>query len=329
MKHLFLLSSLLLSTSVFAGPGDTLGVSLGSTPIFAPNNEVSIVPYAGGYAYGVNFDPTNNFIGIAQGYINEDPNEFIGVLSFIPKKQKGASNTPNTKLTFRLYNMTPTGASQIVPPSTLNPVEGPSGQALATKEYFYDEIDTNLLAYNVVMFDTPVLAPGNIAVAVDLSNVKAAGDIVGFMSDNVGNAFGINYAFHQANAGGTIGWYTSNSVFQGALDNNIAIFPMVKPAEQPSGFSQANFMGVKTNVYPNPSNDILFLDLEMTKSDKVTIRLMDISGKVIRDLSNLNQGSGKNTHAIDVSGLSSGAYILLVEGSNGERIARQVVLGEN
>jgi len=329
MKNLFLLSGLLFSASIFAGPGDTLGVSAESTPIFAPNNELTIVPYAGGYAYGVNFDATNNFIGIAQGYINEDPNEFIGILSFIAKKQKGTSNTPNTKLTFRLYNMTLTGASQIVPPSTLNPVEGPSGVALATKDYFYDEIDTNLLAYNVVMFDAAVLAPGNIAVAVDLTNVKAAGDIVGFMSDNVGNAFGINYAFHQANVGGSIAWYTSNSVFQGALNNNIALFPMVKPADAPNGISQANFMGVKTNVYPNPSNDILFLDLEMQKSDKVTIRLMDISGKVITELLNLNQGSGKNTHAINVSGLSNGNYILLVEGSNGERLARQVVLGVN
>jgi hypothetical protein len=56
---------------------------------------------------------------------------------------------------------------------------------------------------------------------------------------------------------------------------------------------------------------------------------MDISGKVITELLNLNQGSGKNTHAINVSGLSNGNYILLVEGSNGERLARQVVLGVN
>jgi len=329
MKNLFLLSGLLFSASIFAGPGDTLGVSAESTPIFAPNNQLTIPAYMGGYVYGVNFNTDWNFRGIAQGYINEDPNEFIGVLSFIPKKAKGASNTPNTKITFKLYNMTLTGGTKVTLPFALNSVEGPEGQALAEKEYFFDEIDTTFLAYNVVMFDSAVVANGNIAVAVDLANVKAAGDIIGFFGDNAGDAFGIDFAFVQGVYNGDNKWFTSNSMFPGFLNNNIALFPMVKPADAPNGISQANFMGVKTNVYPNPSNDILFLDLEMQKSDKVTIRLMDISGKVITELLNLNQGSGKNTHAINVSGLSNGNYILLVEGSNGERLARQVVLGVN
>jgi hypothetical protein len=327
MKQIFLLLSISISSIAFAGPGDTLGVSFGSTPIFAPNNEVSIVPYANGYAYGVNFDATNNFIGIAQGYINDEPNEFIGILSFIPKKSKGASNTPNTKLTFRFYNMTATGANQIVPPSTINPVEGPNGAALATKDYYFDEIDTNLFAYNAIMFDSAVLALGNVAVAVDLINVKSAGDIVGFMSDNVGNAFGIDYAFHQVNVGGDVAWYTSNSVFQGVLNNNIALFPVIKPAEVPSGISSASFMGVRTTVYPNPSNEILFVELEMQKSNQVSIKLLDMSGKQIKELTGLSQQPGKNTHALNVAGLSNGNYLLLIEGSAGERLARQVIVG--
>lgn len=327
MKQFFLLLSLSLTTIAFAGPGDTLGVSFGSTPTFAPNNEVSIVPYANGYVYGVNFDATNNFIGIAQGYINDEPNEFVGILSFIPRKSKGASNTPNTKLIFRFYNMTATGAYQIVPPSTLNPVEGPNGAALATKDYYYDEIDTNLFAYNVVMFDSAVLAQGNVAVAVDLINVKSAGDIIGFMSDNVGNAFGIDYAFHQVNVGGEVAWYTTNSVFQGALNNNIALFPVIKPAETPSGISSASFMGVNTRVFPNPSNELLFVELEMEKSKQVSIQLLDMNGKQMRTLSGLSQKPGKNTHTLDVSELAQGTYILLIEGSEGERLARQVIVG--
>ena len=327
MKQIFLLFSLSIASFAFAGPGDTLGVSSGSTPMFAPTNQVSIIPYANGYVYGVNFDATNNFIGIAQGYINDEPSQFVGILSFIPKKAKGVNNIPNTKLTFRLYNMTATGANEIVPPSTINAVEGPNGAALATKEYFFDEIDTNFLAYNVVMFDSAVLAQGNIAVAVDLVNVKTAGDIVGFMSDNVGNAFGINYAFHQANIAGSVAWYTSNSIFQGALNNNIALFPIVKPENDPSGISSANFMGVKTKIYPNPSIELLYVELEMQKSSQVSIQLLDIRGKQIKLLTGLSQQPGKNTHALDVSGLARGSYLLLIEGSEGERIARQVVLG--
>lgn len=328
MKPLLLAVILFSSSFSMAAPGDTLGVSFGTTPSFAPNNQVSIIPYQNGYCYGVNFDNTNNFIGIAQGYINEDPAMVSGVVSFIARKEKGANNVPNTKITFNLYAMTATGASQIVvSPPAINPVEGPGGQILASKDLFFDEIDTNLLTYNVVVFDAPVSVTGNIAVAVDFAEMKAAGDVIGFLSDNVGNANGINYAYHRALIGSVPAWYTSNSVFQGALDNNIAIFPVLA-TDEPSGLKEnTTYRGITTNVYPNPASDLLTVDFSGMASGAATLSMLNAQGKVVKVIQQGFAEGQKQQIQIGVSDVPAGSYILMIEDASGKRFARQVLIG--
>lgn len=331
MKKILLICALFLSGITYAQL-DTLGVSPGTTPQFANGNQVLILPYpiVGGYIYGINGDP-NNYSAIAQGYQIDEPGNVIGALMFIAIKVKGPNNTPNTKLIVNLYEMNPTGALEVTNamPFATEPVEGPGNTILASADLFFEEIDTASLAYSYVQFAEPISVENNIAIGIDLSNLKAAGDTVCFLADNIGEANGLDYAFHRANLGGSEdSWLTSNSLFQGALDNNIAIFPVIDTTEpeDTTNIAEVKAFGITSRVYPNPSNQFINVELKMEKSNSAILRLLDIQGKGVQVEQKVIVAQTTTTHQIDVSNLVAGQYLLLIEGNNGERIVRQVAV---
>ena len=63
------------------------------------------------------------------------------------------------------------------------------------------------------------------------------------------------------------------------------------------------------NVYPNPVNNTLFVNVNTTVN-KLTIR--DLSGKAVYNVVNQNTEKG-----LDVSFLNTGAYFISVETANG------------
>jgi hypothetical protein len=332
MKHLalatFTLLGILCGTNAQAAPGDTLGISFGTTPQFSPNNQVTLVEYAGGYAYGVNFDNNNNFVGIGQGYPNDTPSDVAGVLCFIRRKQKGVNNVPNTKITFKLHNMVSDGASNIIPsPSSLEPTNGPDAAVLASKSMFFEEIDTAASTFNYIAFDSAVGVTGNMVVTVDLAEMRTAGDIIGFLSDVNGAAMGINFAFHQANIGGEIMWFTSATVFPGFLDNTIAIFPVIA-ADAPNAVLETSksFQGVRALAMPNPANENLTIQLELSETANYSLELMNAQGKIVRELNLGGRTDGKYSIDIPVSDLASGQYFYSITSDKGVRFCRTVML---
>ncbi len=62
-------------------------------------------------------------------------------------------------------------------------------------------------------------------------------------------------------------------------------------------------------AYPNPCDQYLNIAFELEKSEKVTIRLYDLSGKNLEFLCNQNFPAGNNTFKADVSDLSPGTYL--------------------
>jgi hypothetical protein len=326
MKNIFTtLFSLLLAVS-FAQNGDTLGVSPGTFPQFAPNNQATLLPYilAGGYIYGTNGDP-NNFNAIAQGYELLAPAEVEGVLSFIAVKRKGPANQPST-LTFELYNMTATGAFNVTSPNPFEtePAEGPSGNVLGSSQIFYEEIDTTTLTYTWAEFSNPIFVQGNFAVAANLASLRSAGDTIAFLSDGIGDANGRNYAYHRVNNGVTNVWYTSNSIFGGALDNNIAIFPVLSAT---AGITSLN--GLNLSVYPNPASDFLRLSLSSKHSENYTMKLIDAQGRETGIKTSVVSSDSESILEMDIRNLTSGHYFLTLEGSSGNRLARKILVQRN
>ena len=86
-----------------------------------------------------------------------------------------------------------------------------------------------------------------------------------------------------------------------------------------------NYSGIEDmNVYPNPVSDNLFLDFTMPESGKITLKLMDMTGKIVL-VDVFDAELGQNKHFVNVSGLRAGMYLLQMETKTGKVIQKVLV----
>jgi hypothetical protein len=85
-------------------------------------------------------------------------------------------------------------------------------------------------------------------------------------------------------------------------------------AERSTGISPD--AGGALSVYPNPATSFLYIDFNDRLMQRVSI--VDITGRVVLDrrIENLHRLS------VDVSDLSEGLYIVVVEGENARAVSR-------
>jgi len=70
------------------------------------------------------------------------------------------------------------------------------------------------------------------------------------------------------------------------------------------------------SAYPNPTTDILNLQVDYTTDAKVTMNIYTPMGQLVRNLGNLDLSNGKQTAQIHVSDLANGNYILELRNKN-------------
>jgi hypothetical protein len=61
--------------------------------------------------------------------------------------------------------------------------------------------------------------------------------------------------------------------------------------------------------YPNPFNPVTNIKFSLQKSDFVSLKIYDVTGKVVADLINNKLNAGEYVYDFNASGLSSGVYI--------------------
>ena len=68
-------------------------------------------------------------------------------------------------------------------------------------------------------------------------------------------------------------------------------------------------------VYPNPFNDLLNIDLYLTRNDKLKVSLFDVTGKLTLQYENASASKGFFPLVFDVPNhaISAGIYILKIE----------------
>jgi hypothetical protein len=76
------------------------------------------------------------------------------------------------------------------------------------------------------------------------------------------------------------------------------------------------------SVYPNPTNSILYINIDERINSMIFISLTDISGKVI-----INNQKYSNNESIDLSSLKAGIYFLNIY-KNTDRIATKLIMKE-
>jgi hypothetical protein len=81
--------------------------------------------------------------------------------------------------------------------------------------------------------------------------------------------------------------------------------------------------GTQVNVYPNPATNVLNIDIVSSKSSNATIKLMDMTGRIVQ-IVHANISIGSNTIQLDIQSLAKGIYTLQTM-DNTKTIATQKV----
>lgn len=80
---------------------------------------------------------------------------------------------------------------------------------------------------------------------------------------------------------------------------------------------QAEGAIVQTLAYPNPANDKLNLEISMAQSSRANISIVDMLGREVIRLGDVNLSTGNNLIEINTSSLNSGAYFVKIMSNDG------------
>ncbi len=83
------------------------------------------------------------------------------------------------------------------------------------------------------------------------------------------------------------------------------------------GIEDAEGAIFQTLAYPNPAKDRVNLEISMTKSTNANISVVDMLGREVVSLGEVNLSTGKNTFELNTSALSNGAYIVKIISNDG------------
>jgi hypothetical protein len=82
--------------------------------------------------------------------------------------------------------------------------------------------------------------------------------------------------------------------------------------------------GMELSVWPNPVRSDLNIGFTLSEDDRVVIRLVDVTGRMVRALHESQLTAGDHTLTTDVSALPAGTYYLEVSGDQGREVRKVV-----
>jgi hypothetical protein len=317
-------------------PTDTAGwaESGNFAPVFAGiSGEVVAFGYlGGGWIYGNNVgDPANGVTlnECAQGYLNVNQSTLgIEEVLMLFTGKTGVSGSATSKAVVKVYSMAANKARN---------TDGAGGQALnspgpnqllGSQDYFFDDIDTTFGNWNIVTFPSPIFVNGtDFAISVDFTNLDAAGDTAGLLCDQVGDADGLDYAFHKVNGSQ---WYVTDFAFSASgtddVDNDIAIFTVIDEnyigVESPEFF---NGMKLSQNN-PNPMNGNTVIQYELEKyTTAVELEIFDVHGRKAVVINEGEKTAGRHSISIENTKLAAGTYYYSLK-ANGNRLTKKMVV---
>jgi len=282
-------------TLVPLGWNDALGVSLYGC-------------VTGGYVCGSNgYDDAQK----AQAYLVDagDGYKIYGaVVWFGAKDMVGTGNT----VSCHLYTLTGSATGSI------GAVDGPAASPVLTATIPTTDVDTGLtMTFTSFMFPSQYTVTSDYAISIDFTN--AYPDTLGIVSTTDGSGMGLELAMEQWSDGG---WYTLTGAGWGSSDIDMVIFPVV---EMNTGIENNFVDGVKMSNYPNPATETTTITYEIQNSANVNIYITDMTGKTVLTSKEGFKQAGAYNSTFDVSNLSAGNYMYLVEAGN-QRLAKILIV---
>jgi len=114
--------------------------------------------------------------------------------------------------------------------------------------------------------------------------------------------------------------------FEARGGNNLYIDDINISATMPLGiYQEASMLDGSINLYPNPGEDILWLETTLRETQLATIQLFDPEGRLLQTVTSREIPSGEFRMAIDISNLSSGMYFIRWNSASGTTTSRFIV----
>ena len=249
----------------------------------------------------------------------------FGVTNYVYARDNGvwAGSTSNGTDGFEVGNLFDIWTNQTLNGLTVRLEGGTSGTATGTQVFvklyevdstgfvFIVDSDPYTVASNSTntLITIPFINPVNLVANKTYLAVVGSYDATLKVS-NAGNTEP-QTSFFQDFVDGT--WYYTTSI------------PVVRMNFDPSvGLEQLSSDLSSFLVYPNPTNQMTYVEFELLNSSNVSYQVTDLSGKIImdKDLGTLNQGLNKFN--LNVSDFNSGFYFISIN-SNGTKATKRFV----
>jgi hypothetical protein len=132
-----------------------------------------------------------------------------------------------------------------------------------------------------------------------------------------------NGSFSLVNGNGNILWEGNDEI-----DVNLIYFASTTggmKVNQPVGIEE-NALNSSLNIYPNPSNGLVYVNFSMAKASEVRMEVYNTLGAMVRNL-NTTAPAGVQLRNIDLSDLSNGVYSLNIT-ADGMKTSRLITIAK-
>jgi Secretion system C-terminal sorting domain len=80
---------------------------------------------------------------------------------------------------------------------------------------------------------------------------------------------------------------------------------------------------INADVYPNPSDDYIYIKINNDISTLYTLTFIDMQGRIVKSWSEII--SNNSIIEKQISDLSKGIYLLAINGQNGEQVIKKII----
>lgn len=180
-------------------------------------------------------------------------------------------------------------------------------------------LDTTLnapqgLHYVLWLLPSPVQVANDFYV-VGTTTPSAAGDTIRYL---------LNADCASGNSFINIGTWANSNTPPYNLANDIA-FETIIIEGTPSNFSVNESVIEVAKVMPNPASDFSVLVYNIKESAKVDVKILDITGKVVRQINEGTKQAGTYTTVLNLNELANGTYVYQVSANGHTTTGRLVV----
>jgi hypothetical protein len=313
---------------------DTAGWSASSPrlPLFNTGASLTIMGMSDGagnhdgYWFGTNGTSTSDTSADlwAQAWTNFANVKISGIL-FLTGGKYNLSGSTSSTATFYVQRMLPYVAGSHGCIIGAGPTFGdsPAGAVLGQGSININDFDTAWGTFNYIPITLTPTISSDFCVVANFKGMRSNGDTAFMVCDAQGSGLAMNYTQYCID---TNLYYWVSALYTSAanLDRNMSVFAIV---DDGAGISdEGYFNGFKMSFRQNPVVDNLVIDYATESNTNINIMLIDRNGRTVMTKNQGNQAAGQYSLNLDMSQYSAGTYFVILTGSHGGRLTKQVVV---